>query len=103
MYAAGMNCATLIYKSAQAFGSPAFGGHIAENWGRSLRVSSQCFNKNHNQQSYHQSDIKRAAHVVFQLIVVVRLPRTHPCHRNSEEYDEHVNNLQFRHGTHYGK
>lgn len=31
MYAAEMNCATLIYKSVQESGVPAFGAHIAEN------------------------------------------------------------------------
>lgn len=33
MYAAGMNCATLIYKSVQGAGAPAFGAHMAEKWG----------------------------------------------------------------------
>jgi hypothetical protein len=34
MYAAGMNCATLIYKSVQEAGAPAFGTHMAEKWER---------------------------------------------------------------------
>jgi hypothetical protein len=33
MYATGMNCATLIYKSVQVAGAPAFGAHIAEKRG----------------------------------------------------------------------
>jgi hypothetical protein len=33
MYAAGMNCATLIYKSVQQAGVPAFGTRLAEKWG----------------------------------------------------------------------
>jgi hypothetical protein len=33
MYAAGMNCATLFYKSVQQAGAPAFGAQIAEKWG----------------------------------------------------------------------